>query len=300
MDKLKIVWELLKETFAAWQADNASRLAAALAYYSIFALAPLLIITISVAGVVFGERAAEEQISTQLEETVGPEAAEFIEAIVANAAESRSGTSIASILGIAILLFAASNLFNELQATLNTIWDVTPATEGGIMGLIKQRLFLFAMVFSLGLVLILALSASVAVSVVGNFIDLSGFLQFINMAIFLSIVTLLFAVIYKFLPDVKIAWRDVWIGAFVTALLFNLGRWLISLYLAFGNVGSAFGAAGTLVILLIWIYYSAQIYLLGAEFTKVYAMKYGSKIVPVEPEDAGETDEETSEQPQAA
>lgn len=291
MDQLKIVWGLLKDTVAAWQADNASRLAAALAYYSIFALAPLLIITISVAGIVFGERAAEEQVSSQLEETVGPEAAEFIEAIVTNAAQSRSGTSIASILGIALLLFAASNLFNELQATLNTVWNVTPPTEGGILGLIKRRLFLFGMVFSLGLVLMLSLFISVAVSVISNFIDLSGFLQFINVAIFLGIVTLLFAVIYKFLPDVKIAWQDVWVGALVTALLFNLGRSLIGLYLSFGNVGSAFGAAGTLVILLIWVYYSAQIYLFGAEFTKVYAMKYGSKIVPVIEEEAVEKTE---------
>lgn len=281
MDKLKTIWELLKETFQAWQADKASRLAAALAYYGIFSLAPLLIIAISVAGVFFGEAAAEDQMADQLEGAIGKESAQFIQAVITNASRSTSGLSFASTIGFVILLFGASGLFNELQGVLNTVWNVTPPSEG-IMALIKRRLLLFAMVLGIGVLLLSSLLASVAISVIGRFIDLGGFLHMINLLVFLGIGILLFAVIYKFLPDVEIAWRDVWIGATVTALLFSLGRWLISLYLAYGNVGSAFGAAGTLVVLLIWIYYSAQIYLFGAEFTKVYAMKFGSKIVPAE------------------
>lgn len=281
MDKLKIIWELLKETFQAWQADRASRLAAALAYYGIFSLAPLLIIAISVAGIFFGEEAAQDQMAAQLEGTIGKESAQFIQAVISNASRSASGLSFASIIGFVLLLFGASGLFNELQGVLNTVWNVSPPSAG-IVALIKRRLQLFIMVLGIGVLLLSSLFASVAISIIGRFINLGNFLQTINLLVFLGIVILLFAVIYKFLPDVEIAWRDVWVGATVTALLFSLGRWLISLYLAYGNVGSAFGAAGALVVLLIWIYYSAQIYLFGAEFTKIYAMKFGSKIRPIE------------------
>jgi membrane protein len=286
MDSLKLAWVLIKESVEAWRYDKASRLAAALAYHAIFALTPLLIITIAVVGLVFGERAAENEIALQLESTVGPEAAQMIQQTVNNASQPGVG-SVASIIGTLLLLFGASRVFAELQGALNTIWHVDDATSEGILGVIKQRLLFFAMVFSIGGLLLLSQLSSIVLSVITNYFDLGGLVQFANLGVSFLILVLLFALIYKVLPNISIAWRDVWVGAVVTSSLFTLGKYAITLYLSYSSVGSVYGAAGSLVVLLVGIYYSAQVFLFGAEFTWVYAYTVGSlKNVVNEPQAA--------------
>jgi len=272
---LKKIGSLFKETFAAWQADKASRLAAALAYYAIFSLAPMLLLAIALVGLIFGDDAAQNQVAEALDDAVGPEAAQVIQGAIANASEPSSGI-LASIIGLATLLLGASGFFGALQDALNTIWDVTPQA-GGIKGVIKQRLLQFLMVLLIGFLLLLSLVASVVVSALINFLQLGDFLQYINLIVSFALITLLFALVYKVLPDVEISWRDVWVGAAVTSLLFTIGKFLIGLYLGSSTVGSAYGAAGSLIVLLVWIYYSAQVFLMGAEFTKIYAQQFGSR-----------------------
>ncbi|OQY43160.1 MAG: ribonuclease BN [Anaerolineaceae bacterium 4572_78] len=273
--KLHIIKTLVVETFKGWIDDKASRIAAALAYYTIFAIAPLLIITISVVGFVFGESAAQNEIATQLEDMIGPEVASVVESAVASTNKPTSGI-IATIIGFVTMLLGASGLFGEIQAALNTIWKAEPPEGGGIMLLVKNRLILFGMVFSIGFVLMLSLFAGIAVTAVTEYFDFGAFLQWLNLIISFGLVTLLFAIIYKVLPDVTPAWSDVWIGSAVTSLLFTIGKLLIGLYMGSSNIGSAYGAAGSLIVFLVWIYYSAQVFLLGAEFTYVYAHRYGS------------------------
>jgi membrane protein len=273
---LRKIGSLFKETFAAWQADKASRLAAALAYYAVFSLAPLLILAIALTGLIFGDEAAQNQVAEALDDAVGPEVAQVIQGAIANASEPSSGI-LASIIGLGALLLGASGFFGALQDALNTIWDVTPETGGGIKGLIKNRLLQFLMVLLLGFLLLLSLVASVVVSAVINFLQLGSFLQYINLIVSFALITLLFALVYKVLPDIEISWRDVWVGAAVTSLLFTIGKLLIGLYLGSSAVGSAYGAAGSLIVLLVWIYYSAQVFLMGAEFTKVYTQQFGSR-----------------------
>lgn len=276
MKMLKIIGTLIKDTFVAFQQDNASRLAAALAYYAVFAIAPLLIIVIAVVGFVFGERAAANEIATQLEATVGPEAASLIESAISNVSQPGSGM-LASVVGAALLLFGASNLFAALQDTLNMIWHAPPKEGGGILGIVVQRLTLFAMVLLIGGLFLLSQLTSIVVAAVSAQLDLGGLVQFINLAIAFGVLVLLFALIYKILPDLDLAWRDVLVGGLVTSVLFSIGRYALSWYLGSNNVGSVYGVAGSLVILLVWINYSAQVFLLGAEFTWVYAKRYGSQ-----------------------
>jgi len=284
MNQLKIFVELLKATFEAWQTDKASRLAAALAYYTVFSIAPLLIITIIIVGLIFGEQAAQNQIATQLEESVGAQAAQFIQGVVASAAKPNS-LSLASVISVLTMLMGASGLFAQLQDALNTIWHVEPPPLG-VLDFIKRRLVLFGMVCSISMLLLISLFASVIVRAVTNYFHLGSSLQLSSQLISFLIITILFALLYKALPDTHIDWSDVWIGAVVTSVLFTLGNWGIGLYLGSNNVGSAYGAAGSLIVLLVWIYYSAQVFLLGGEFTQVYAHRYGSwaKIPLVEGE----------------
>ncbi len=274
MNQLKTFGQLLKATFVAWQADNASRLAAALAYYTVFSIAPLLIITIIIVGLVFGEQATQNQITTKLQESVGKQAAELIQGVIASAAKPNS-LSLASVISILTMLMGASGLFAQLQDALNTIWHVEPPPIC-VLDFIKRRLVLFGMVCSVSVLLLISLFASVIVRAVTNYFQLGSSLQISSNLISFLIITLLFALVYKALPDTDIAWNDVWIGAVVTSVLFTLGNWGIGLYLGSNNVGSAYGAAGSLIVLLVWIYYSAQVFLLGGEFTQVYAHRYGS------------------------
>jgi len=276
---LKAILDLLKETGLAWQRDKASRLAAALSYYAIFSLTPLLIIIIAILGLVFGERAVQAEIAHQLEDVVGLEAALMIETMLANFGNPASGI-LTSFVGLVTLLYGATGLFNHVQGTLNTIWHAPPRSGNGVVHFFKQRALHIAMVFGVGALLMLSLFAELVITAVTEYLNLENLPQMRNFLVALGMLTVLFAVIYKILPQVKIAWRDVLIGAAVTSLLFNVGRILIRAYMRWSNIGSIFGAAGSLAVLLVWIYYSAQIFLLGAEFTHVYAWKFGSLRKP--------------------
>lgn len=281
---IKTIWVLLKETIAEWNNDKASRLAAALAYYTIFSLAPLLIIAIAIAGAVFGEEAAKGEIVEQLQGLVGREGAQFIQVAIENASKPNQGT-IASIISVVVLLFGASGLFAQLQDALNTIWEVQPKPGRGLVGMLRDRFLSFLMVLGVGFLLLLSLILSAAltgfVNYFGHLLPGIGFLlQFANFIISFAIPTVLFGLIYKVLPDVEITWSDVWIGAVITSLLFSFGRFLLGMYLGNSSFGSTYGAAGSVVILLAWVNYAAQILFFGAEFTQVYARRYGSRIVP--------------------
>jgi len=270
---------LIQGTFREWREDNAARLAAALAYYTTFSLAPLLVLVIAIAGLVGGRDAAQNQVMGQLSGLIGLEGGEFVQSMI-QSASSRPATGLAaSLIGAVTLLFGALGAFGELQNSLNTIWDVKPKpVQGfwqGIQRYITSRLLSFTMVIGVGFLLLASLVVSAALTSLGQYLSglnlLAEFwLQLINLVISFVVVTLLFMMIFKFLPEVKIAWKDVLLGAAVTSVLFNLGKFLIGLYLGRSSVGTTFGAAGSLAILLIWIYYSAQILFLGAEFTQVY------------------------------
>jgi len=289
--------KILKLSYQGWKEDKASRLSAALAYYTIFSLAPLLVIIIAITGLFWEQGAVQTQVMNQVEGLVGTEGRTFISDLLTSASNPARGIT-ATIIGIITLLFGALGVFNELHNALNTIWEVKEEETKGFLESIKKvifsRLLSFTMILGIGFLLLVSLVISAGLSAVqetiGNAIPLSEILlQILNLIISIGVITVLFALMFKFLPDAEIAWRDVWLGAFVTAILFSLGKFLIGLYLGNSAVASSFGAAGSLVLLLIWIYYSAQILLFGAEFTQVYANKYGSKIIPEgEAEDSAE------------
>jgi len=281
---------LLKETFQEWREDNAVKLAAALAYYTTFSLAPLLVLVIAIAGLWGGREAAQNQTMAQVEDLLGAQGREFVQEMIENASRPSTGIT-ATILGAVTLLFGALGVFNELQTSLNTIWEVKPRPAKNLAEALKRfiagRFLSFTVVLGIGFLLLASLIVSAALSALGEYISSLGlladvWLQVANFIISFLVITLLFAMIFKWLPEVKMAWKDVWLGAAVTSLLFSVGKLLIGLYLGQSEVGNTFGAAGSLAILLIWIYYSAQILFFGAEFTQVYANRYGSKVVPDE------------------
>jgi membrane protein len=284
---------LFKLTYQGWKEDKASRLSAALAYYTIFSLAPLLVIIIAVTGFFWQREVVQSQVMSQIEGLVGAEGRTFVSDLLTSASNPAKGIA-ATIIGIITLLFGALGVFNELHNALNTIWEVKEEETKGFLQSIKKiifsRLLSFTMILGIGFLLLVSLVISAGLSAVqetiGNAIPVSEILlQLVNLVISIGVITVLFALIFKFLPDAEIAWRDVWLGAFVTAILFSLGKLLIGLYLGNSAVASSFGAAGSLVLLLVWIYYSAQILFFGAEFTQVYANNYGSKIIPEGKED---------------
>ncbi|RYE91664.1 MAG: YihY/virulence factor BrkB family protein [Myxococcales bacterium] len=281
----KGLWEMLKATASDWSEDKASRLAAALAFYTLLSLAPLLVIAVSVAGLVFGDDAARGQIAQQIGGLVGPEAGKAIEEVLAHAGDRPTAGIVSTVIGLFVLLFSASGVFGELQDSLNTIWEVEPRPGRGVMGLLRDRFFSFTMVLGVAFLLLVSLVASAGLASLGHGLEqaLPGgktVWQVLNFVLSLGVVTGLFALIYKVIPDAKVAWRDVGIGAFVTALLFTLGKFAIGLYLGHSTVASAYGAAGSVVVITVWVFYSAQILFLGAEFTQVYAQRRGSRIVP--------------------
>lgn len=282
----KAVAILLKDTFWEWFDDNVQRHGAALAYYTIFSLAPLLIIAIAIAGLAFGQEAAQGQIMDQIKSLLGEDGAKAVQTMIENARQPAAGI-VATIFGIIMLLFGATGAFAQLQESLNAIWGVAPKPGRGILGVVKDRFMSFAMVVGIGFLLLVSLLLSAALAALGKFFSHllpvpEGVLHALTFLISFLVITLLFAMMYKVLPDVKIAWRDVWIGAAMTALLFTLGKFLIGLYLGKSGVASAYGAAGSLVLILLWVYYSSQILLFGAELTYAFANKYGSRIEPAE------------------
>lgn len=272
---------LFRETFSDWNRHNAPQLGAALAYYSTLSLAPLLVIAVAVAGLVLGPDAVRGNIRWQMQDLVGSRGAEIIQTALQNAYKPATGV-LATCLGVVTLFFGASGVFNELRTSLNWIWEAPQKPGSGLLTMVKQQFFSFAMVLSIGFLLLVSLLLSAALAAIGKLF--AGFLPLPEpvlhlLSLLVSFVTItgLFALIYKFVPDVKLQWRDVWIGAAVTSLLFSIGKFLIGLYLGKAGVGSAYGAAGSLVIVLVWIYYSSQIFYFGAEFTRIYARQHGSR-----------------------
>lgn len=292
---MKAVWTLLKTTFDEWREDKASRLAAALSYYTIFSLAPLLIIVIAIVGLILDPGTVQRAILDQFQGLFGAESSSLIDTMIESTRRPAAGI-IATVIGIVTLLFGALGVFGQLKDALNTIWEVEPKPSQGILGLLKDRLLSFTMILGVGFLLLVSLVLSTGLSALNGWVEswLPGgaiLAQIINLVVSFGVITLLFALIYKILPDAEIAWRDVWIGAAVTALLFSLGKLAIGLYLGNSSTASAYGAAGSLIVILLWIYYSAQILFFGAEFTQVYARLHGSRIVP--DEDAVALTEET-------
>lgn len=275
--------QMIKSAVKAWVDDYAPSMGAALSYYTLFSLAPLLIIVIAVAGMVFGQQAAQGEIVAQLRGIMGAEGALAVEGILKAAREPAKGM-VATIVGIALLLLGATAIFAELQSALDRIWRVSaPQAESGIWHLLRTRLLSFGLVLGLGFLLTASLVVSAALAALGKwwsgwFEGWDVFLEILNFAVSFGIFTLLFAMIYKIMPRANIPWRDVWTGAAVTALLFTIGKVLIGLYLGKSSLASGFGAAGSFVVLIAWVYYSAQIFLFGAEYTWVYANRHGSRV----------------------
>jgi membrane protein len=282
MRRLRRLGSLLKETAIQWDEDQAARQAASLALYTLLSIAPLLIVSIKVAGIALGDEAARGQVSQEIGKLVGPQAGAAIEAMVANAQQPGQGL-IGSIVGLAVLLFGASGVFGELQTSLNQIWEVKAKPNRGIAGFLKDRFFSFTMVMGVAFLLLVSLVVSAVLATVTEhfrgLIPYPALWWVMNVVIGIGITTVLFALIYKVIPDAQINWHDVWVGAFATAVLFSLGRVLLSWYVGRSATTSAFGAAGSLVALIVWVYYSAQILFFGAEFTQVFATRYGSRIL---------------------
>jgi membrane protein len=285
--KLKEIWGLIRETFQEWSEDKAPRLAAALSYYTAFSLAPLLVLVIAIAGFIIGNNETiRNQLLTQVQALAGSRAGDAINQLITNTSQPRAGLT-AIIIGIATLLLGATGMLGQLQDALNTIWEVAPKKGRGIKGIVKDRIFSFAMVLGISFLLLVSLSISAVLSIINHyFASLLGgaviIAQVVNILISMGVITLIFALIFKFIPDAHVEWRDVWIGAIVTALLFTIGKSLLGLYLGNSATTSAYGAAASLVVLLLWVYYSAQILFLGAEFTQVFARHTRSQIVPNE------------------
>ncbi|MGB4359036.1 MAG: YihY/virulence factor BrkB family protein [Rhodoferax sp.] len=279
---LPLYWVLLKQVFNAWLDDDVPSMGAALAYYTLFSLAPLLLIVISVAGLVFGQEAARGEIALQLRALMGEPGANAVQALLASVGEP-SESSWATLLGVVLLLIGATTVFGELQSALDRIWRV-PATApvSGWLHLLRARLLSFGMILVIGFLLMVSLVLSAALATMerlwsplfGGWIAIASVS---NAAAGFALVTAMFALIYKVMPRAQVLWRDVWTGALFTALLFSLGKALIGIYIGSSGIVSGFGAAGSLVVVLLWVYYSAQIFLIGAEFTWVYANLFGSR-----------------------
>jgi membrane protein len=282
----KTYWQMLKETADAWIDDKAFRMGAALAYYSVFSMAPVLLIAIGIAGLVFGEQAARGEVLGQVRVGGGDQTADAIEGILAHAGQEKGG-GWAAVIGFVILSFGASGVFVELQDALNTIWKVMPRPGRPVWEIVRERLLSFTVILGTGFLLLVSLVVSAALAALGGVLTPinslpggAGIWQLLNFALSFGVITLLFAMIYKVLPDAEIAWRDVWIGAVITALLFTAGKYAIGLYLGHSTLTSAFGAAGSVILILSWVYYSSLILLFGAEFTRVYARHHGSPLRP--------------------
>jgi membrane protein len=274
-------WALVKRAASAWSDDYAPSMGAALSYYTVFSLAPLLLIVISIAGLVFGADAARGEIFGQLRELMGVDAARAVEAVLVSVSKPASSVA-ATLIGVGVLLVGATSVFAELQDALDRIWRA-PARDktGGLWRLLHTRLLSFGMILGIAFLLIVSLVLGAVIAALGKwwggaFAGWEALAQFVNLALGFALTTTVFAMIYKLMPRVSVRWHDVWLGALVTSLLFSAGKFLIGLYIGKSGVASAFGAAGSLVFVFVWVYYSAQIFLMGAEFTWVYARTFGS------------------------
>jgi membrane protein len=272
---------LLIEAFRSFRRHRAVEVGAALAYYTIFSLAPVLVVAIAVAGLVFGHEAARGEIFAQFRGLIGAEGARTLELAVESASRPQTGV-IATVIGVVLMLAGATGVFAQLQSTLDRIWEVTPV-RSGFRALLRQQLVSFAMVLGTGFLLLVSLVASAALSAFGRWFgalwaELPLLLQLTNLVVSLVAIAALFACMFKMLPSARVAWRDVWVGAAITSVLFMLGKLLIGLYVTMAHVGAAYGVAGSVLVILVWIYYSSQIFFFGAECTRVYANRGGSCI----------------------
>jgi membrane protein len=281
---MKKGWTLLKSTFKEFGRDKATRLAAALSYYTAISIAPMLIFLLLILGFLVGENTAQNQLLGRIQEVVGPQGSEFITGIIENAQEPNTG-SIAGIFSFLVLIWGSTNVLAHLKETLNVVWNVKPKPDLGIMKNVRRRLLAFGLVIGIGLLLFIVVILGSVLSIIGNFFtDLlpGGTLlwQVTEYIVSFIIVTLVFAVLFKVLPDAETKWSDIWPGAALTALLFTLGRIALSIYLGQAAPGSSYGAAGSVIVFLLWVYYSSLIVFFGAEFTQVYANRFGSGIEP--------------------
>lgn len=272
---------LLREVVAQWQRDRALAQGAALAYYTLFSMAPLLVLVIALAGLALGRSAAEGELVDRIAGLVGPESARLLSGMIGQVSRPRSGV-LATAASLLTMVFGATGVFAQLQASLNDIFRAPRPARTGVRGFVRQRLAAFAMILGVGALLFVSLVLSAAVAAVRGFVTvhlplLGRLLPLLDVALSLAVVSALFALVYKVLPDVHLRWRDVWLGAGVTAVLFTIGKSLIALYLGRVVRTSVYGAAGSLVLLLLWVYYSSQILFFGAEFTEVYSRRYGSR-----------------------
>jgi membrane protein len=285
---IRELWVLVKESVRAWIDDYAMSLGAAIAFYTIFSLAPILIIVIFVAGLVFGEETARTELMSQISEFAGQDAAEAVAGVLEEAGRPGRGI-IAFVLGLIAMVIGATTVFTELRSALNRIWQVPDPPEGGLWQMFWSRVIAFILVLGIAALLLGLVALSAVISALGDvwstyFGGWDMVLRLVDFVASFAILTTILAFIYRYVPHINIAWRDVWLGAAVTAVLFIVGRYLIGLYLGTAGIGSGFGAAGSLVVLLMWVYYTAQIFLLGAEFTWVYAHRHGSRATASPPE----------------
>jgi membrane protein len=276
---LNTIWDLFREAIAGWNRINAPRLGAALAFYTMLSMAPLLVICVSIAALIFGAEAAEGRVAEQIQGLVGPTGALAIQSVVTHP-DTASGV-VAGIVGLGTLLFGASGVLVELQDSLNLVWNVK-SPFAGLKGLVQSRFLSFAMILGIGFLLLVSLLVSAAIAAAGKFFGQflpapEVWLHLTGTALSFVVITVLFALLYKIVPDTQIEWLDVWVGAAVTSVLFSAGKFLIGFYIGKSGVGSAYGAAASLVVFIVWIYYSAQVFFLGAEFTRVYADRRGSR-----------------------
>ncbi|CAN5197568.1 N/A [soil metagenome] len=281
------VWTLIKISLTSWWSRDPFRSSTVISYYTIFSLPGLGLIVINLAGYFYGTEAMTNQISAQIGEMIDQDTAETVERIIANAYTSQ-GFTVSSFISIAVLLFGATGAFYQVQQSLNLMWQVEPKPEQQLLKFLMDRLFSFGMILMIGFLLLVSLVLSSLISGLGQWLTESFFglldvvLSIADIVLSLTVITFLFAAIYKFLPDVKIRWKDVWVGAFVAALLFTIAKFFLGLYFGMGNPGSMYGAAGGIILIMLWTTYNALILLFGAEFTRIYARRHGVKIEPSE------------------
>lgn len=283
--KAKKYWRLIGETFSIWNDGAASSLGAGVAFFTIFAIAPLFMLVLALAGFFFGEEAARRELFGELSGLIGPTGGQAVQSLLAAADKPRAGV-FATAVGLVALFVGASSVFIQLQTSLNAVWNVRLKPGSGVRNFVKNRLLSFAMLLGIGFLLLVSLIVSAVLDGAAKYMSgivpaHAAFWHALDFLVSLCLFALLFALILKVLPDVTIAWRDAWIGASMTALLFDLGKFLLGFYLGRSTVASAYGAAGSLVVVLLWVYYSVQILLFGAAFTRVWAEKYGTKIKPI-------------------
>lgn len=285
--RAKILAVLLKDTFNQWLDREPFRGSAVIAFYTIFSLPGLLVIIINITGYFYGEEAVTNRISTEIQTMIGGQTARDVEAIIASASQEED-SAIASLIGIATLIFGATGVFYQLQQTLNLIWEVKPQPKQKLLKLALDRIFSFGLILAVGFLLLVSLALSAMLSVLSDWVSiyLSSAFNFLfralDFSLSLAVITLLFAAIFKFLPDAEIRWKDVWVGALVTAILFVIAKIALGLYFANSNPASTYGAAGTIILIMLWVSYAGLILLFGAEFTRIYADRYGDPIRPSE------------------